>query len=63
MSGDLITDAPFHHILDAHRVHNATVTSLLFEIPKSEDGKKAKVETGTYCFFLIKKERKINKLN
>lgn len=53
VSADLITDLPLHHMIDLHRSRDATVTTLLFETPKGEDGKKAKVDPGGLLSRLI----------
>lgn len=47
LSADLITDLPLHHMIDLHRSKDAAVTSLVFEMPKGEDGKKSKADPGT----------------
>jgi len=57
ISSDLITDAPFHRIVDHHRIHNAACTSMVFDIPKGEDGKKVKIEPGLLDYFGLVKER------
>jgi len=40
-----------------HRVHGATSTSLIYEIPKTEEGKRVKVDAGLLDYFALVKDQ------
>lgn len=57
VSSDLIFDFPLHHIFDLHRIHGASSTSVIYEIPKTEEGKRVKVDAGLLDYFAIVKDQ------
>ncbi|KAG5520096.1 hypothetical protein PMAC_001172 [Pneumocystis sp. 'macacae'] len=54
LSCDLVTNLPPHEILDFHRIHSPTVTSLLYDISKNESFVFSK-DSGRKMFFGISK--------